>query len=84
MPILPWIWLPCLLRGVDLLLRHRDLLIGGRNYAWAAISGATWYVGFMRYGIGITFMRRYDFTSWSIQLAFVMAIGNQLAIPFPS
>ena len=46
------------------------------NYLWAFSSGATWYVGFMLYGMGTTFMGRYDFTSWSIHLAFVIVFST--------
>jgi L-rhamnose-H+ transport protein len=51
-----------------------------RNYGWAWLSGATWYVGFMLYGIGSTFMGRYDFTSWSIHLAFVIVFSTLCGI----
>jgi L-rhamnose-H+ transport protein len=51
-----------------------------RNYAWACASGATWYVGFMLYGIGTTFMGQYDFTSWSIHLAFVIVFSTLCGI----
>ena len=47
-----------------------------RNYFWAFTSGVTWYVGFMLYGMGTTFMGRYDFTSWSIHLAFVIVFST--------
>jgi L-rhamnose-H+ transport protein len=47
-----------------------------RNYAWAAVAGITWYLGFMFYGMGTTFMGRYDFTSWSIHLAFVIVFST--------
>jgi L-rhamnose-H+ transport protein len=47
-----------------------------RNYLWAFASGATWYVGFMLYGMGTTFMGRYDFTSWSIHLAVVIVFST--------
>ena len=52
----------------------------GRNYLWAIIAGATWYVGFMLYGMGSTFMGRYDFTSWSIHLAFVIVFSTLCGI----
>jgi L-rhamnose-H+ transport protein len=48
----------------------------GHNYLWAIIAGATWYVGFMLYGMGSTFMGRFDFTSWSIHLAFVIVFST--------
>jgi L-rhamnose-H+ transport protein len=52
----------------------------GRNYLWAVLAGATWYVGFMLYGMGTTFMGRYDFTSWSIHLAFVIVFSTLCGI----
>ena len=52
----------------------------GRNYFWAGLAGATWYVGFMLYGMGTTFMGRYDFTSWSIHLAFVIVFSTLCGI----
>jgi L-rhamnose-H+ transport protein len=51
-----------------------------RNYLWASIAGATWYVGFMLYGMGSTFMGKYDFTSWSIHLAFVIVFSTLCGI----
>jgi len=50
------------------------------NYFWAGLAGATWYVGFMLYGMGTTFMGRYDFTSWSIHLAFVIVFSTLCGI----
>lgn len=52
----------------------------GRNYLWAVFAGATWYVGFMLYGMGTTFMGHYDFTSWSIHLAFVIVFSTLCGI----
>jgi L-rhamnose-H+ transport protein len=51
-----------------------------RNYLWAGLAGATWYVGFMLYGMGTTYMGRYDFTSWSIHLAFVIVFSTLCGI----
>jgi L-rhamnose-H+ transport protein len=50
------------------------------NYGWAAVAGVIWYLGFMFYGIGTTFMGRYDFTSWSIHLAFVIVFSTLCGI----
>jgi L-rhamnose-H+ transport protein len=52
----------------------------GPNYGWASLAGVTWYLGFMFYGIGTTFMGRYDFTSWSIHLAFVIVFSTLCGI----
>ena len=51
-----------------------------RNYLWASLAGVIWYVGFMLYGMGTTFMGQFDFTSWSIHLAFVIAFSTLLGI----
>jgi L-rhamnose-H+ transport protein len=62
---------------------NADASIGrvlGPNYGWAMIAGVTWYLGFMFYGIGTTFMGRYDFTSWSIHLAFVIVFSTLCGI----
>ena len=56
--------------------KHQAVGIIGRNYLWAGLAGATWYVGFMLYGMGTTFMGKYDFTSWSIHLAFVIVFST--------
>ena len=52
----------------------------GRNYFLASIAGAIWYVGFMLYGMGTTFMGRYDFTRWSIHLEFVIVFSTLCGI----
>lgn len=57
-----------------------DRRVLARNYLWAGLAGATWYVGFMLYGMGTTFMGRYDFTSWSIHLAFVIVFSTLCGI----
>ncbi len=51
-----------------------------RNYLWAGLAGATWYVGFMFYGMGTTFMGKFDFTSWPIHLAFVIVFSTLCGI----
>lgn len=58
-------------------------VLGGllkRNYLWAGLAGATWYVGFMFYGMGTTFMGKFDFTSWPIHLAFVIVFSTLCGI----
>ncbi len=63
-------------RSLGNLIDTRQNLPLGNNYFWASISGAIWYFGFMMYGMGTTFMGRYDFTSWSIHLAFVIVVST--------
>jgi len=46
------------------------------NFFFAALAGATWYFQFMFYGMGATKMGRYDFSSWSIHMAFIIVFSN--------
>ncbi|MHB8524224.1 MAG: L-rhamnose/proton symporter RhaT [Limisphaerales bacterium] len=46
------------------------------NYLLSALAGATWYLQFMFYGMGTTRMGRYDFSSWSIHMAFIIVFSN--------
>jgi L-rhamnose-H+ transport protein len=46
------------------------------NYFFAALAGVTWYVQFMFYGMGATKMGKYDFSSWSILMAFTIVFSN--------
>lgn len=46
------------------------------NYLLAMAAGIIWYTGFFFYGMGTTKMGRYDFSSWSIHLAFVIVFST--------
>jgi len=46
------------------------------NYAFSAFAGITWYLQFMFYGMGTTRMGRYDFSSWTIHMAFIIVFSN--------
>ncbi|MFH1941507.1 MAG: L-rhamnose/proton symporter RhaT [bacterium] len=46
------------------------------NYFFSALAGLTWYFQFMFYGMGTTKMGAYDFASWSIHMAFIIAFSN--------
>lgn len=50
------------------------------NYLLALVAGAIWYAGFFFYGMGTTKMGRYDFSSWSIHLAFVIMFSTLCGI----
>ena len=52
------------------------------NYVFSAIAGTTWYLQFMFYGMGTTQMGRYDFSSWTIHMAFIIIFGNMWGIYF--
>jgi L-rhamnose-H+ transport protein len=51
-----------------------------RNYLLAAIAGVTWYFQFMFYGMGTTKMGAYDFSSWTLHMAFIIVFSNLWAI----
>jgi L-rhamnose-H+ transport protein len=60
---------------------HGDYVSGpaGRlalNYLFSALAGVVWYGQFFFYGMGTTKMGRYDFTSWSIHMAFIIVFSN--------
>jgi L-rhamnose-H+ transport protein len=46
------------------------------NYLFSAAAGITWYLQFMFYGMGTTKMGRYDFSSWTIHMAFIIVFSN--------
>lgn len=47
-----------------------------RNYLLCALGGVTWYLQFFFYGMGTTQMGEYDFSSWTIHMAFIIAFSN--------
>jgi len=47
-----------------------------RNYLFSALAGTIWYFQFMFYGMGTTRMGAYDFSSWSIHMAFIIVFSN--------
>ena len=46
------------------------------NYFFSAAAGIIWYYQFMYYGMGTTQMGNYDFSSWTIHMAFIIALSN--------
>ncbi len=46
------------------------------NYFFSALAGTTWYLQFMFYGMGTTQMGQYDFSSWTIHMAFIIVFSN--------
>ena len=50
------------------------------NYALSAAAGIIWYSGFFFYGMGTTMMGTYDFSSWSIHMAFVIVFSTLCGI----
>jgi len=52
------------------------------NYFFSALAGITWYLQFFFYGMGTTRMGRYDFSSWTIHMAFIIVFSNLWGIYF--
>ncbi len=52
------------------------------NYLFSALAGITWYFQFMFYGMGTTRMGKYDFSSWTIHMAFIIVFSNMWALLF--
>lgn len=52
------------------------------NYLFSALAGITWYLQFMFYGMGTTKMGEYDFSSWTLHMAFIIAFSNAWALLF--
>ena len=52
------------------------------NYFFASLAGMIWYGQFFFYGMGTTKMGQYDFSSWSIHMAFIIIFSNMWGIYF--
>ena len=52
------------------------------NYFFSALAGVTWYLQFMFYGMGTTKMGKYDFSSWTLHMAFIIVFSNIWALGF--
>jgi L-rhamnose-H+ transport protein len=52
------------------------------NYFFAGLAGVIWYCQFFFYGMGTTKMGKYDFSSWTIHMAFIIVFSNLWGILF--
>lgn len=52
------------------------------NYIYSALAGCTWYLQFFFYGMATTKMGAYDFSSWTIHMAFIIAFSNVWGLLF--
>ena len=64
----------------DYVSRGNAPLVG--NYVFSALAGITWYFQFMFYGMGETKMGKYDFSSWTIHMAFIIVFSNIWGLVF--
>jgi L-rhamnose-H+ transport protein len=46
------------------------------NYVLCALAGVTWYLQFFFYGMGTTKMGAYDFSSWTLHMASIIAFST--------
>ncbi|MBI4559250.1 MAG: L-rhamnose/proton symporter RhaT [Candidatus Hydrogenedentes bacterium] len=46
------------------------------NYLYSGLAGVTWYLQFLFYGMGTTQMGRFDFSSWTLHMAFIIIFSN--------
>jgi L-rhamnose-H+ transport protein len=54
-----------------------------RNYFLSTLGGVIWYGQFFFYGMGTTKLgEKYDFSSWSIHMAFIIVFSNLWGIVF--
>jgi L-rhamnose-H+ transport protein len=53
-----------------------------KNYIFSALAGTIWYFQFMFYGMGTTKMGKYDFSSWTIHMAFIIVFSNIWGLVF--
>ena len=54
-----------------------------RNYSLSALGGLIWYGQFFFYGMGTTKLgEKYDFSSWSIHMAFIIIFSNLWGMVF--
>lgn len=52
------------------------------NYLFCMIAGVTWYLQFFFYGMGSSKMGKYDFSSWTFHMAFIIIVSNLWGIYF--
>jgi L-rhamnose-H+ transport protein len=52
------------------------------NYLFCAMAGTTWYLQFFFYGMGSSQMGRYDFSSWTLHMAFIITFSNLWGLYF--
>jgi L-rhamnose-H+ transport protein len=46
------------------------------NFVFCAIAGFTWYLQFFFYGMGTTQLGKYEFSSWTLHMAFIIVFST--------
>lgn len=52
------------------------------NYFFSALAGTIWYMQFMFYGMGTTQLKGFEFSSWTLHMAFIIIFSNMWALAF--
>lgn len=52
------------------------------NYALSGLAGAIWYGQFFFYGMGTTQLGKYNFSSWTIHMAFIIVFSTLWGLSF--
>ena len=52
------------------------------NYIFCTVAGITWYLQFFFYGMGSSKMGKYDFSSWTFHMAFIIIVSNAWGLYF--
>jgi L-rhamnose-H+ transport protein len=52
------------------------------NYFFCFLAGTTWYLQFFFYGMGSSRMGKYDFSSWTLHMAFIIIFSNLWGLYF--
>jgi L-rhamnose-H+ transport protein len=52
------------------------------NYLFCCMAGTTWYLQFFFYGMGSSLMGKYDFSSWTLHMAFIIIFSNLWGLYF--
>ena len=52
------------------------------NYVFAGLAGVIWYLQFFFYSMATTKMGEYDFSSWTIHMAFIIVFSNVWGLMF--
>jgi len=60
----------------DYVNRREERAPLARNYALSMLAGTTWYLQFFFYSMGTTLMGPFDFSSWTLHMAFIILCGN--------
>jgi L-rhamnose-H+ transport protein len=56
--------------------RSQPARVTGKILLLSALAGVIWYFQFFFYGMGMTKMGEYEFSSWTLHMSFIIIFGN--------